>query len=410
MRTILVIGGGPAGMIAAGAAAERGNKVLLFEKNKKVGKKLLITGKGRCNITNASEMETLFHNISTNPKFLYSSIYGFTNMQVVDFFNRIGVKTKIERGNRVFPVSDRSSTVVDALLQYLKKLKVDIQLNTSIQEIIIEDEVIRGIRTHDDHVIQGDSVIVATGGLSYPTTGSTGDGYTFAKQGGHAIQFCYPSLVGLHTKEKWVKDLQGLSLKNVGICVYAGKKEIYSDFGEMLFTHFGLSGPIILSASRFIIPYLYNKKACISIELDLKPALNEEKLDQRLLRDFDKYQNKDFINALNDLLPLKMIPIIIKASGIHPHKKVNQISKEERQTLLSKLKGLSVTVEKTRGFNEAIITYGGVNVKEVDPKTMESKKIKNLFFAGEVLDVDALTGGYNLQIAFSTGKAAGEYA
>lgn len=403
MKKVLIVGGGPSGMMSAIIAARNGCNVHLFEKNEKLGKKLYITGKGRCNITNASDVETLLNNVPTNPKFLYSAFYSFDSDAVINFFNELGLQTKIERGNRVFPRSDKSSDVISVLHSEMNRLGVNIHPNSEVTSIDVRDNQFVSIKVNN-HTIEGDALIIATGGLSYASTGSTGDGYKFAKKLGHKIKDTYPSLVPLEIKEGWVKELQGLSLKNVEIKVKANDKEVYNAFGEMLFTHFGVSGPLILSCSRYIIPYL-NKK--LSLVIDLKPSLDESKLDARILKDFNEFSRKDFKNALDNLLPKKLIPIIIKLSSINPDKKVDQITKKEREQLVYILKNLTCTITGTRKYNEAIITYGGINVKEIDPVTMASKKVENVYFVGEILDLDALTGGFNLQIAFSTGYLAG---
>ena len=404
MSRVLVVGGGAAGMFAAIFAAYNGNEVHIFEKNEKLGKKLFITGKGRCNITNACDMETLFASVVTNSKFLYSSFYGYTNQDVIDFFERIGVSTKIERGNRVFPVSDHSSDVIAGLTRELQQLGVQIHLHTSVKKIVGKERF-EYIELHDGRIVEGDVCIVATGGYSYQTTGSTGDGYRFAKEFGHKVTDILPSLVPLRIKEWYAKELQGLSLRNVQATVFDGKKKLYNDFGEMLFTHYGVSGPLILSASSYIGATLQEKELKLSI--DLKPALTEEQLDLRVLRDFEENMNKQFKNAIGKLFPSKMVPIMIELSGIDPDKKVNLISKEERQHFVHLIKNFSMTITGLQDFNEAIITKGGVNVKEINPTTMESKLISGLHFVGEVLDLDALTGGFNLQIAWSTAYAAG---
>ncbi len=403
MKKVVVIGGGPAGMMAAGTAAQKGNKVTLIEKNEKLGKKLFITGKGRCNVTNASDPENLISNTPGNPYFLYSAFYTFTSDSTINFFENLGVPIKIERGNRAFPKSDKSSDIVRAMGRFLKNTGVTIKLNTAVKDIKIVDGVVKGVKT-DNGFIECDSVIIATGGLSYPVTGSTGDGFKFAKNFGHRVTSLYPSLVPLKVQEKWVNKLMGLSLKNVRISVLTENKEIYSGFGEMMFTHYGVSGPLILSASRFV-NNIVNKKP--KIYIDLKPAMSEKELDTRILRDFNKYANKDFKNALDDLLPQKLIPVVISLSGIDETKKVNSITKEERAKLLSIIKNFTFTIVDTTGYSEAVVTMGGVDVDEIDPSTMESKIIKGVFFAGEVIDVDSFTGGYNLQIAFSTGYLAG---
>lgn len=403
MKTVIVIGGGPAGMMAAGVAAGRGLKVILLEKKDRCGRKLFITGKGRCNLTNDTDPENLIANTPGNPYFMYSAFYGFTAQDTMSFFEGLGVKVKVERGNRVFPVSDKSGDIVRALERFVKKSGVEIRLNTKADGIISEGGRVTGVKS-GGKIIPCDSVIIATGGLSYPVTGSDGDGYRFAKKMGHRVTALYPSLVPLITKEKWVSSLMGLSLKNVRLTVKIDGKQVYSDFGEMLFTHYGISGPLVLTASRYVTDKTDKK---IEAYIDLKPALSDKELDNRLLRDFVKYVNKDFKNALDDLLPMKLIPVIIKLSGISPDKKVNSITKEERLTLLKLIKGLKLTVTATSGYNEAVVTTGGVDVDEIDPSTMESKLVKGLFFAGEVIDVDAYTGGFNLQIAFATGHLAG---
>ena len=404
MSKVIVVGGGAAGMMACHAAAMCGHQVTLLEKNEKLGKKIYITGKGRCNLTNASDMEVLFANVMSNRKFLYSAFYTFDNNQVIDLFEMNGMATKTERGNRVFPVSDHSSDVISTMAKVLKNDNVEVKLNTTVQSLIIKENKACGVIVNGKE-ISADNVILCTGGLSYPSTGSTGDGYEFAKKAGHRIVDCTPSLVPFNIREEWVKDLQGLSLKNSAITIYDEKKKLYSDFGEMLFTHFGVSGPMILSASGNIKAGEFAKP--LKLVIDLKPAMTEEQLDKRILRDFDENKNKQFRNSVSKLLPSKLIPIIIVLSGIDPDKKVNEISKEERSHFVHLLKNLTMTINGLRGWNEAIITKGGINVKDVNPSTMESKLVSNLFFAGEVLDLDAMTGGYNLQIAWSTGYLAG---
>ena len=406
MNKVIVVGAGAAGMMAAYFAAKNKNKVTLIEKNEKTGKKIYITGKGRCNITNACDVEDLFANVMSNKKFLYSAFYGFTNSDVIDFFENHGIKTKIERGNRVFPVSDHSSDVISALERALKEQNVDILLNTCVEKIECEDILVTGVVLCGGRKIEADAVIVATGGMSYQATGSTGDGYRFAEESGHKVTECTPSLVPFNAQEEWVAKLQGLSLKNVLVTIYDGRKKLYEDFGEMLFTHFGVSGPLILSASAAIKQNTIKKP--LQMFIDLKPALSYEALDKRILREFDDAKNKQFKNSINKLLPSKMIPVIIGLSGIDPDKKVNEISKGEREGLVNLLKKLPVTLNGTRQWNEAIVTKGGISTKDINPSTMESKIIKNLYFAGEVLDLDALTGGYNLQIAWSTGALAGK--
>lgn len=404
MSKVIVVGGGAAGMMACHAAAMCGHQVTLLEKNEKLGKKIYITGKGRCNLTNASDMEVLFVNVMSNRKFLYSAFYTFDNNQVIDLFEMNGMATKTERGNRVFPVSDHSSDVISTMAKVLKNDNVEVKLNTTVQSLIIKENKACGVIVNGKE-ISADNVILCTGGLSYPSTGSTGDGYEFAKKAGHRIVDCTPSLVPFNIREEWVKDLQGLSLKNSAVTIYDEKKKLYSDFGEMLFTHFGVSGPMILSASGNIKAAEFAKP--LKLVIDLKPAMTEEQLDKRILRDFDENKNKQFRNSVSKLLPSKLIPIIIDLSGIDPDKKVNEISKEERNHFVHLLKNLTMTINGLRGWNEAIITKGGINVKDVNPSTMESKLVSNLFFAGEVLDLDAMTGGYNLQIAWSTGYLAG---
>jgi len=404
MSKVLVVGGGAAGMFAAIFAAYNGNEVHIYEKNEKLGKKLYITGKGRCNITNASDMDTLFASVVTNSKFLYSSFYGYTNQDVIDFFERIGVATKIERGNRVFPVSDHSSDVIAGLTRELHQLGVEIHLHTSVKKIVGKERF-EHLELYDGSKVEGDACIVATGGFSYQTTGSTGDGYRFARELGHEVTEIMPSLVPLEIKEWYAKELQGLSLRNVQATIMDGKKKLYDDFGEMLFTHYGVSGPLMLSASSYIGKKLQEKE--LRLVIDLKPALSVEQLDQRVLRDFDENMNKQFKNAIGKLFPAKLIPIMLELSGIDPDKKVNLISKEERQHFVWLIKNFEMTIKGLRDFNEAIITKGGVKVKEINPSTMESKLVQGLYFVGEVLDLDALTGGFNLQIAWSTAYACG---
>ena len=403
---VIVIGGGASGMMAAGTAGSMGKKVLLLEKNEKLGKKVYITGKGRCNITNTASLDDFLKNVSRNHKFLYSALSTFSNYDTVSLLKSLGLKTKVERGNRVYPVSDKSSDVIKHFEKYMRQNNVEIRLNSKVASTIIENNNIAGIKLNDGTVINAQSVIIATGGLSYPSTGSDGDGYRFAQSSGHKIIEQTPSLVPLEVKEEYIKDLQGLSLKNVTVTLKADDKILYKDFGEMLFTHFGLSGPLILSVSYYAVEAL-KKGRKANIEIDLKPYMTDEELDKRLLKDFDLYTNKQFKNSLNDLLPQKIISTIINLSGISESKAVNQISKEERQNLIHVLKNLTFEIAKPRPIAEAIVTAGGVSVKEINPKTMESKLIKGLHFAGEVIDVHGFTGGYNLQIAFSTGYTAG---
>lgn len=404
MSNVAVVGGGAAGMIAAIAAAENGHKVTLYEHNEKLGKKLFITGKGRCNVTNASDIDEIFNNIVTNSKFLYSSIYTFTNDMVMDFFEKDGLKLKVERGNRVFPASDHSSDVIKVLEKRLKKSGVTVKLNTNVERLLWNDSGIKGI-VAENKDIMADAVIMATGGLSYKSTGSDGSGFKMVTGAGHSTSEFSPALVPITIEEDYPKEMQGVSLKNIEVEILNGKKKIYSAFGEMLFTHFGVTGPVILSASSKIIKHLKNGN--LTLKIDLKPALTEEQLDTRILRDFKENINRDFKNSLDGLLPKKMIEPIIRYSGIPFDKKVNAITREERRNLVKAFKEFTMTINGIRGYDEAIITHGGVTVKEINPATMESKLIKGLYFAGEMIDVDALTGGYNLQIAWSTGYLAG---
>lgn len=413
-------------MMAAIAAADAGNRVCLIEKNEKLGKKLFITGKGRCNVTNAADMETFFANVCANPKFLYGAFYGFDNRAVMEFLERAGCPLKTERGERVFPVSDHSSDVIAALQRELKKRGAEILLNTEAAGLetaeagarsadgegdgnVVEKDSnsgsfvrVEGVRLRSGKMLRADSVIVCTGGLSYPATGSTGDGYRFAEETGHKIVAQRPGLVPFEVRESWCRELMGLALKNVSLRLLYGKKELYRDFGEMLFTHFGVSGPLALSASSY-----YRPGEDVRLLIDLKPALTEEQLDKRLLRDFEENQNRQFKNALGGLFPVRLIPVMVTLSGIRPEKRVNEVTRAERLGFVRLIKNLPLTVAGTRDFAEAIITRGGVSVKDVNPSTMESKRVKGLYFAGEVLDLDALTGGYNLQIAWSTGHLAG---
>ena len=405
MSNVIVVGGGAAGMMAAVFAARNGQNVQLLEKNEKLGKKLFITGKGRCNITNAADIEDLFTAVTSNPKFLYSGFYSFTNQQVIDFFEELGVKTKIERGERVFPVSDHSSDVIAAFSRELKLLGVSVSLHTEVRELLCEQDKVCGVLLTNGKKMKADAVIVATGGISSPSTGSTGDGYRFAKETGHRVTELLPSLVPMEVRQWYAKELQGLSLRNIEICITDGKKKLYEEFGEMLFTHYGVTGPVILSASSVVGKTLRKKE--LTLHIDLKPALSEEQLDKRILREFDANHNKQYKNSIDSLFPAKLKPVMIELSEIEPEKKVNEITKEERQRLVHLIKDFTMTLTGLRSYNEAIITKGGVSVKEIDPGTMESKKMKGLYFAGEVLDLDAVTGGYNLQIAWSTGYLAG---
>ena len=405
MSNVIVVGGGAAGMMAAVFAARDGQNVQLLEKNEKLGKKLFITGKGRCNITNAADIEDLFTAVISNPKFLYSGFYSFTNQQVIDFFEELGVKTKIERGERVFPVSDHSSDVIAAFSRELKSLGVSVSLHTEVKELLCEQDKVCGVLLTNGKKMKADAVIVATGGISYPSTGSTGDGYRFARETGHRVTELLPSLVPMEVRQWYAKELQGLSLRNIEIRITDGKKKLYEEFGEMLFTHYGVTGPVILSASSVVGKTLRKKE--LTLHIDLKPALSEEQLDKRILREFDANHNKQYKNSIDSLFPAKLKPVMIELSEIEPEKKVNEITKEERQRLVHLIKDFTMTLTGLRGYNEAIITKGGVSVKEIDPGTMESKIIKGLYFAGEVLDLDAVTGGYNLQIAWSTGYLAG---
>ncbi|CUX43728.1 NAD(P)/FAD-dependent oxidoreductase [Clostridium sp. C105KSO13] len=405
MSKVFVVGGGAAGMMAGIFAARNGHEVHIYEKNEKLGKKLFITGKGRCNITNAAEMDTLFTSVVSNPKFLYSGFYSFSNDQVIRFFEELGIKTKVERGERVFPLSDHSSDVIGGLIQELEHLHVKIHLRSEVKDICTEKGRFHSIVMADKKREAADICIVATGGISYPSTGSTGDGYHFARQTGHLVTELYPSLVPLEVKELYVRDLQGLSLRNVNVTIYDGKKKIYEEFGEMLFTHYGVSGPIILSASSKVGPLLSKKN--LKLVIDLKPALSFEQLDQRILRNFKEGTNKQFKNAVDGLFPAKLKPVMLELCGVNPDKKVHEINREERLTFVNLIKNLEMTLSGLRGYKEAIITKGGVNVKQIDPGTMESKLVRGLYFIGEVLDLDALTGGFNLQIAWSTAYLAG---
>lgn len=411
---VIIVGGGPAGMVASVATAEKGNQVILLEKMDRLGKKLLITGKGRCNITSSLEMEEFIKNIPGNGKFLYSCFQRYTNQDIINFLKEQGLEIKEERGNRIFPVTDKSVDVLNCFIKKLKQLNVEIKLNTDVIEILEKNGQAVGVKTNNGE-IYADKIILATGGKSYPLTGSTGDGYKMAQKLGHTIQTIKPSLVPLELYNKnEILNLQGLSLKNTAIKIIDTNKNkiIYEDFGEMIFTHFGVSGPIILSGSAHLIRYknleqlLKEKK--IKISLDLKPALTEEKLEERILRDFNEIKNKQYKNSLDKLLPQKMIGYVIEKSDINPDKKVNEITKEERKRLVHLLKNMEFYIKGFRPIEEAIITSGGINIKEINPKTLESKLIKGLYFAGEIIDVDAYTGGFNLQIAYSTGYVAGQ--
>lgn len=405
-------------MMSAVTSAENGNEVILLEKMEKLGKKLLITGKGRCNITNSAEMDEFMKNIPENSKFLYSSFSRFTNNDIISFLNKQGVATKVERGGRVFPVSDKAEDVLNAFLKKLKELKVTIKTNFEVTKILTEGSVSTGIEGKNNGKIEkimADKIILTTGGKSYPVTGSTGDGYKMAKDLGHTITSLKPSLVPLicnGESKRLCQEMQGLSLRNVKVKITENNKVIYEDFGEMLFTHYGISGPIILSASAVLIRYKnideLLKENKIKIHIDLKPALDEEKLDNRILRDFEELKNKQFKNSLGLLLPKKMVEPMISIIGIDPEKRINEITKEERKTIVKDLKNLELTINGFRGIEEAIVTKGGISIKEINPKTMESKLIQGLYFAGEIIDLDAFTGGFNLQIAWSTGYAAAQ--
>ena len=404
MSSVIVVGGGAAGMMAAYAAAECGHKVLLIEKNEKLGKKLFITGKGRCNVTNACEQDKLFENIVSNPKFLYSAFYDFDNRQMMDLIEKAGCPLKVERGERVFPVSDHSSDIIAAMERLLQQKGVEVRLHTAVREVMAEDGKIMGVLLKDGRSMAADAVILATGGFSYPTTGSTGDGHRMAGELGHTQKECTPALVPMEIKEPWCGQLQGLSLKNVTLTMACGKKKVWQGFGEMLFTHFGISGPLVLSASSY---YNKCKDKDVTVTIDLKPALTAEQLDKRILREFEQNLNKQLKNVIGSLYPSKLTPVMIDLSGIGGEKKIHEITRQERDQLTTVTKGLQMHVSGLRDYTEAIITQGGVKVKEVNPSTMESKLVKGLYFAGELLDLDAVTGGFNLQIAWSTGHLAG---
>lgn len=400
MKNVIVIGAGPAGMAAAISAAGGGASVTLIEKNEKIGKKLYITGKGRCNLTNDCDEEEFLKNVTSNSNFLYSAIYGYNSRYVMDFFESLGTPLKVERGGRVFPVSDKSSDIIKALKKELERLGCTVKLNTKVSNVCIQGDKVIGVYADGDF-LKADAVIIATGGLSYQSTGSSGDGYKFAESAGHEIVALSPALVPLKSPEQFIKELAGLSLKNVSVRLLVRDKQVFQGFGEMLFTHTGVSGPLILTASR------YYESGDAEIAIDLKPALDADTLDKRVLKDFAENKNKQFKNSLDALLPAKIIPIVIKKSAIDMEKKVNEITRAERENLIAAIKAFSVKVGGTEGFNQAVITVGGISVKGVNPKTMESKHCGGLYFAGEVLDLDALTGGYNLQIAFCTGFLAG---
>lgn len=417
MNRVIVIGGGPAGMMAAITAKENNNEVLIIEKNNQLGKKLLITGKGRCNITSSLEIKDFIKNTPGNGKFLYSVYQKYTNKDIINFLKEQGIEVKEERGNRIFPITDKSVDVLKCFTKKIKELNIEVKYNIKVVEILTKNidgvTQIVGVKT-DKETLDADKVILATGGKSYPLTGSTGDGYKLAEKLGHSITPIKPSLVPLEVYDKnECKQLQGLSLRNVAIRLkdLEKNKEIYDDFGEMLFTHFGVSGPTILSSSAHLVRYknvekLFQEKKII-LEIDLKPALDSKKLNDRILRDFEEFKNKQFKNSLDKLLPQKLIPIIIKRAEINPNKKVNEITKKEREKLIKTIKKFEIEIKGFRPIEEAIITSGGVNTKEINPKTMESKKVKGLYFAGEMIDVDAYTGGFNLQIAYSTGYVSG---
>lgn len=410
MSRIIIIGGGAAGLMAAGTASELGADVTVFEKNKRIGRKLCITGKGRCNITNNCAQNVFIENINTNPRFMYSSISNFDCSDTMDFFESLGLPLKTERGNRVFPQSDKATDVVSALERFALRSGAKVISSNSVKKLVVSDNSVKGVVDSTGKVYECDAVIIATGGCSYPLTGSTGDGYKFARQAGHTVITPEPSLIPLCCSAgdlQDCKDMQGLSLRNVGVKLFRSNKEVYSDFGELLFTHFGLSGPTILSSSAHIKDARSKE---YEISIDLKPALDDEKLDLRLIRDFDKYKNRELSNSLADLLPSSMIPVIIRRLGIDPTTRCNSITKEQRRNFVNFLKDFRFTITDTRPIDEAIITRGGVKTSEIDPATMESKLCSGLYFCGEVIDVDAYTGGFNLQIAFSTGRQAGTWA
>jgi predicted Rossmann fold flavoprotein len=408
-KKIIVVGAGAAGLMAAGQAALKGAEVLLVEKKERPGRKIAISGKGRCNLTNAENVGNFIENYPGNGRFLHGILREFDNVKLREFFLEYGVETKVERGGRVFPVSDDAEAIVQALLQFIREAGVELRTGQTVEDILITNGRIDGVRLNSGEVLKANAVVLCSGGGSYPGTGSTGDGYRFAKKLGHDVITPRPSLVPLKTAENWVKELQGLSLRNVEASLwYKGKKQ-KSEFGEMLFTHFGISGPIILTLSRWAGEAL-NQGEKVELRINLKPALNPDQLDQRLQRDFQKYANKQFKNSLEELLPKSLIPVIMKLSEIPLERVVHQITREERKRLVQLLQGLTLTIKDTLPLAAAIVTAGGVNVKEIDPKTMASKKIQGLYWAGEVVDVDGVTGGYNLQAAFAMGYRAGRAA
>lgn len=413
MKKVIIIGGGAAGMMAAISASEEGKEVILLERNEKLGKKLFITGKGRCNLTNNCPKEEFLNNVVTNARFMYSSFSRFTNNDMIRMMEESGLKTKVERGQRVFPLSDRSSDVIGTLKRLCDRNQVKIRCHAKAAEILVEGEekTAVGVRLDNGEKIYGDAVIVAAGGCSYSSTGSDGSGYSLAEAVGHKIKKPEPSLVPFEMEEKWCKDLMGLTLKNVSVRIIKDKKVTYDGFGEFLFTHFGVSGPLVLTASTCLGKYQKElAQGKLRLILDLKPSLTEEQLEKRYLREFDTYRNKNISNVIERMLPRKMAPVFLQIAGIPTDKKVRDITKKERRTMIEVMKGLPMHITGVRGFAEAIVTRGGVHVKEISPTTMESKLVKNLYFAGEILDVDAVTGGYNLQIAWSTGYTAGKFA
>lgn len=405
MSRLIIIGAGAAGMMAAAVAASEGVEVVLIEKNEKLGKKVYITGKGRCNLTNNCDTREFFGNIASNSKFMYSSVYGFTPQDTIEFFENAGMPTKTERGNRVFPQSDHSSDVNRTLEKLIRAGGAKILLNTEVSEVLVDDGCFKGVLLKDGTTITGDYCFVATGGLSYPSTGSTGDGYRFAKSTGHKVTRLLPSLVSVKTAETWVKEVEGLSLKNIVLSARSGAKCLSSELGELVFTHNGISGPLVLTLSSVLADRIASGEK-INLEIDLKPALTQEQLDARILKDFGEFINRQFANALGKLLPASLIPVVVNLSGIPADKQVNSITVKERSGLVKLIKALPLTVTRLGGYDEAVITKGGVDIRQINPSTMESKLVKGLYFIGEVLDVDAFTGGYNLQIAWSTAYAA----